>query len=158
MTRYMIDRRLACRPPIPELERGLVRDLEDVGIVISDVWDLVDATERYPAATPILMAWLNRLDDLAPSGARERLREGLIRSLSTPAARPAAGLLMVRRFRTVAHDPVRWAAGSAIAVVADSTVFADVADLVREPTYTASPARCRSTHCRASAVARTGAP
>jgi len=32
-------------------------------------------------------------------------------------------------------DRVRWAAGSAIGVVADSTVFADVADLVREPSY-----------------------
>lgn len=42
---------------------------------------------------------------------------------------------MVRKFRTTSLDPVRWAAGNAIAVVADSTVFADVADLVREPSY-----------------------
>lgn len=42
---------------------------------------------------------------------------------------------MVRQFRTVSVDPVRWAAGNAIGIVADSTVFADVADLVREPSY-----------------------
>jgi hypothetical protein len=135
MTRFMIDRRLARRRPVPELERGLVQDLEDIGIVFSDVWDLVNTTERYPAATPILMAWLNRVDELPPDDARERLREGLIRSLSTRDARPVAGPLMVRQFRTACLDPVRWAAGNAIGVVADSTVFADVADLVREPSY-----------------------
>ncbi|MFG2039933.1 HEAT repeat domain-containing protein [Dactylosporangium sp. NPDC048998] len=135
VTRFMIDRRLARRRPVPELERGLVQDLEDAGIVISDVWDLVNTTERYPAAIPILMAWLNRVDELPSDDARERLREGLIRSLSTRDARPVAGPLMVRQFRTVSLDPVRWAVGNAIAIVADSTVFADVVDLVREPSY-----------------------
>jgi len=42
---------------------------------------------------------------------------------------------MVPQFRMVALDPVRWAAGNAIAVVADNTVFTDVANLVREPSY-----------------------
>jgi HEAT repeat protein len=135
MTRLMTDRRLARRRPVPELERGLVQDLEDVGIVISEVWDLVNSTERYPAAMPVLMAWLNRVNELPPDDARERLREGLIRSLSTRDARPVAGPVMVRQFRTVSLDPARWAAGNAIGIVADSTVFADVADLVREPSY-----------------------
>jgi HEAT repeat protein len=103
--------------------------------VINDVWDLVNTTERYPAATPVLMAWLNRVDELPPDDGRERLREGLIRSLSTRDARPAAGSLMVRQFRIVSLEPVRWAAGNAIGIVADSTVFPDVADLVREPSY-----------------------
>lgn len=103
--------------------------------MISDVWDLVNTTDRYPAATPTLMAWLSRVDELPPIEARERLREGLIRSLSTRDARPVAGPLMVRQFRTVSLDPVRWAVGNAISIVADSTVFADVADLVRERSY-----------------------
>jgi hypothetical protein len=51
LTKFMIDRRLARRRPVPNLERGLVRDLEDVGVVISDVWDLVKTTDRYPAPT-----------------------------------------------------------------------------------------------------------
>jgi hypothetical protein len=80
-----------------------------------------------------MYAWLGRVDELPPDDARERLREGLIRSLSTRDARPVAGALMVRQFRTVSRDPVRWAAGNAIGIVADSTVFAEVADLVREP-------------------------
>jgi HEAT repeat protein len=81
------------------------------------------------------MEWLDRVDELPPNDARERLREGLIRSLSTRDARPVAGPLMVPQFRMVALDPVRWAAGNAIAVVADNTVFTDVANLVREPSY-----------------------
>lgn len=134
-TRFMIDRRLGRRRAVPELERELVQDLEDVGVVVSDVWDLVNTTERYRAAIPILVEWLDRVDELPPNDARERLREGLIRSLSIRDARPVAAPLMVRQFRTVSLDPLRWAAGNAIAVVADNMVFADVANLVREPSY-----------------------
>jgi hypothetical protein len=90
--------------------------------VISDVRDLVNTTDRYPAATPVLMAWLTRVDELPPDDARERSREGLIRSLSTRDARPVAGPLMVQQFRTVSLEPVWWAAGNAIGIVADSTV------------------------------------
>ena len=76
LVKFMIDRRLARRRPSGDLQRGLVRDLEDVGIVISDVWDLVNTTDGYLAATPILMEWLRRVGELPPDDAREYLREG----------------------------------------------------------------------------------
>jgi hypothetical protein len=70
------------------------------------------------------MAWLDRVDELPADDARERMREGLIRALSTRDARPAAGPLMVLQLRTVARNTVRWAAGNAIGVVAGGAMFA----------------------------------
>ena len=157
LTTFTIDRRLARRRPVPD--PGASTRPGSGGRRNRDRRRLGPGQHHpsVPAATPILMAWVSRIDELPPDDARERLREGLIRSLGTRDARPVAGPLVVRQFRTVSLEPVRWAAGDAIGIVADSTVFADVADLSasRPP---ASPARCRSRRCPASVVARTAAP
>jgi hypothetical protein len=110
---------------------GLEQDLRAVGVVVRDVWDLVNTRQRYPAAIGVLMSWLDRLDTRSPGAERERFREGLIRALTVRDARPAAATLMIRQFRAVTTEPVRWTAGNAISQVADAHVFAEVVDIAR---------------------------
>ncbi|SNT50361.1 hypothetical protein SAMN05421812_107309 [Asanoa hainanensis] len=131
----MVRRNTSVSRPTPELQRGLVTDLAAAGVVVRDVADLVNTGQRYVAAIPILMAWLERLDALAASEELERFREGLIRALSVRDARPAAGSLMVSQFRTVPTDSIRWVAGNAISAVAGPDVFDDVVGIVRNRSF-----------------------
>jgi hypothetical protein len=131
----MLSRAHARVRPTPALERGLVDDLESVGVIVSDVWDLVNTRQRYPQAITALMRWLDSLDAVPVSTERERFREGLIRSLTVPDARPAAAGLLLNQFRTATNETIRWAASNALSVVADSGNVTDVLDLVRQRRY-----------------------
>lgn len=121
---------------------ALLADLAAVGEPVADLWDLVNSPVRRPAAVPVLLDWLRHLDDRVAEPGRERLREGIVRALTVPDARPVAAPELIAQFRAVA-DPtgfgVRWAIGNALAVVADDSVFADLADLARDPAH--GPAR-----------------
>jgi len=119
----------------PSVERGLVDDLAAVEIRVRTVWDLVNDPAPYPSAVPILISWLQRIDQLPGGDDRERFREGLVRALTVKEARPVAAPLLVHQFRVVADPMVRWAIGNALAATADHTVFADVADLVTDRSY-----------------------
>jgi hypothetical protein len=62
-------------------EEPIVRDLKDVGVEVSSVWDLVNTSEPYPNALPVL------LDHLQKGGYPDRVMESLGRAL---AVEPAA--------------------------------------------------------------------
>jgi hypothetical protein len=110
---------------------ALLSDLEGVGVRVNDVWDLVNTKDKYPAAVPVLLTWLDRVGEMPAGESRERLRVGLIRALSVPYARGVAAPSIVRQLREIpdrAELGPRWVAGSALGVVADD----DVADQVIE--------------------------
>ncbi|WP_173142298.1 HEAT repeat domain-containing protein [Kibdelosporangium persicum] len=118
------------RTPTP-----LLRDLADVGVHVGDLWDLVNTDATYRAAVPVLLDWLRHADDRVPSQESAQIKEGLLRALTVREARPAAAPEIIRQFREI-HDPlVRWAAGNALSVVADDSVFDELASLVRDTRY-----------------------
>ncbi len=121
---------------------ALLADLAAAGEPVADLWDLVNSPARRPAAVPVLLDWLHHLDERVTGPQRERVREGIVRALSVPDARPAAAPELIAQFRAVA-DPtgfgVRWAIGNALAVVADDSVFDELAELARDPAH--GPAR-----------------
>jgi hypothetical protein len=68
----------------PEYRRALKRELNEAGIPEDTVWQLVNSKTDYPQAVPIIVDWLQHLDERVPPGQdRNALREGLIRSLIT---------------------------------------------------------------------------
>ncbi|GAA1790017.1 hypothetical protein HC028_00055 [Planosporangium flavigriseum] len=108
-------------------------DLARSGVRVRDVWDLVNTSDKYPAAVPVLIRWLDRITDLPQTVEREKLREGIIRSLSVSYARPAAAQAIINQFR-VMPDPkglgAGWVAGNALGVVADHTVADEVIEIL----------------------------
>jgi len=116
----------------------LARDLRAVGLPVSDVWDLVNAKAQYKAAIPVLIDWLRNLELRVPRQDQARIREGLVRALSVPAARPGAAPVLIEEFRK-ASDPsetgLGWVVGNALSVVADDSVFDEIATLAQDAAY-----------------------
>src|SRR5215469_1016416 len=67
----------------------LARDLRAAGLPISDLWELVNAKAQYKPAIPVLIDWLRNVDRRVPGPDQSGVREGLVRALSVPAARPS---------------------------------------------------------------------
>jgi hypothetical protein len=113
-------------------------DLRRAGAPSADIWELVNAKVAYPAAIPVLLDWLEHVDDRVPAEGRRKLHEGLVRALTVRAARPSAATVLIRQFRLV-EDPsglgLRWAIGNALEVVADDSVFDEVELLVRDRSF-----------------------
>jgi hypothetical protein len=111
----------------------MLDDLARVGVEIRDVYDLVNTKAKYPDAVPVLIAWLDRVDDLPGSTEREHLREGILRALTVKEARPAAALPVIRQF-SVMPEPaglgMGWVAANALGVVADHTVADEIIALM----------------------------
>lgn len=63
-----------------EAEQPIVGDLARAGIEVSSVWDLVNTSEPYPAALPVL------LDHLERGGYPDRVMESLGRALAVKPA------------------------------------------------------------------------
>jgi len=93
----------------------LLHDLHAAGVEVSDVWDLVNTRRPYPVAIPVLMDWLEHLDERMDSAWEgEQLREGLVRALTVREARPTAAPLLVtqmRRYRGKGGSATAWPSG-----------------------------------------------
>ncbi|MBO0803286.1 MAG: hypothetical protein J2P25_09475 [Nocardiopsaceae bacterium] len=127
---------------MPDTPTELLADLRDAGCEVASIWDLVNAKYQYKNAIPVLIDWLENLDSRVPDVGRAKLREGLTRALTVRAARPAAIPVLLREFKAPPSqtDPgARWAVGNALSVVADDSVFDELAALVRERSYGTAP-------------------
>ena len=117
---------------------GLLRDLADAGVRVGDLWELVNARAQYRAAIPVLIDWLRSADARVSAECRPKVREGLTRALSVPAARPDAAPVLIEEFRR-SPDPsglgYGWVVGNALSVVADDSVFDEITDLVQDRSY-----------------------
>lgn len=116
----------------------LARDLRAAGVPTNDLWELVNAKAQYKAAIPVLIDWLRNVELRVPGAGQSRVREGLVRALSVPAARPSAAPVLIEEFRR-ASDPsetgLGWVVGNALSVVADDSVFDQIAALAQDPGY-----------------------
>lgn len=116
----------------------LARDLQAAGLSISDPWELVNAKVQYRAAIPVLTDWLRNVEQRVPGPDQSRIREGLVRALSVPAARPGAAPALIEEFRKSAdfsETGLGWVVGNAVSVVADDSVFDEIAELAQNPGY-----------------------
>ena len=108
-------------------------DLAAVGVIAESPWDLVKTKNPYRSAIPVLLDWLVRTDYPVAEKDVQRFREGIVRSLAVKEARGIAGAALVREFRRVgATSGYRWAVGNSLEVVADDSVFDEVAKIAMD--------------------------
>jgi len=114
----------------------IVQDLVAAGVPVRDVWDLVNTSKQYRQAIPVLIRWLEHLEAWSEPSERRSLEEGIVRSLTVPAARGVATPVLIKRFRDTAYDTAhRWVIGNALGVVADSSFYDEIMPIVTEPGY-----------------------
>ncbi len=117
---------------------GLAGDLADAGAPSRDLWELVNTAAHYDDAIPVLIDWLRNLDARVSVEDRAKVREGLVRALSVPAARPAAGPALIEEFRRFAGPSglgLGWVVGNALSVVEDDSLFDEISALVQDRRY-----------------------
>ncbi len=106
----------------------IVSDLAAIGFVYSSIDDLRRSGLRYEKAVPVLVKWLLLVTNQA-------LKESIVRALSVPWARPVATLPLITEFRGAKglnSDSLKWAIGNALSIVADDSVFHEIAELVAD--------------------------
>ncbi|HEY0168471.1 MAG TPA: hypothetical protein VGB75_15620 [Jatrophihabitans sp.] len=68
-------------------EQPIVADLRDAGVEVDSVWDLVNTSDPYPAALPVLLKHLQQ------GGYPDRVMEGIASALAVKPAAFAWGIL-----------------------------------------------------------------
>ena len=117
---------------------GLLDDLHKVGVHVADVRDLVKAAYRYDAAIPVLLEWLQHVNERVAEAESHPLREALVRALTVPWAGPHVAAYMIELFRTVEDQSnlaIRWIVGNAIGVMVATLDFRDLERLVLDRRY-----------------------
>ncbi len=109
----------------------LLADLADAGLKINSVWDLVNSSECYSNAIPVLCKHLRLVHHPV-------LREGIARALTVPEARGVAGceiLEELKRENDMSASSVRWALANALTVMADETMTVEIKLLLGDFRY-----------------------
>jgi hypothetical protein len=110
---------------LEEDERPLVAALKDAGVNVASVWDLVNTSDPYPKAFPVLLDHLGRSH-------MKKTREGIVRALSVEAARGVASAVLLEAFEQEQDADVRWVIGNALSVVATEAETAAVDRLLKD--------------------------
>jgi len=117
-----------------EAAAPLVADLAQAGYPVNSADQLRHSIRTgciYRSAIPILLHWLPRMDNVD-------VREGIVRALSVPWAKPAATPALIEEFRNPPPDSngsYRWAVGNALWAIADDTFFDEIVELVTDRKY-----------------------
>ena len=103
----------------------LLKDLEAAGFRVASVWDLVNTSNPYPAAIPILLAHL-------PRPYADRTRDGIARALAVPAAAHAWPTLLAQ-YRAAKNDSeVKSGLAAALAATATNNNIEELIGVVRD--------------------------
>jgi hypothetical protein len=114
-----------------EAAAPLLEELAAAGAGVKALADLRKPGAGSRAGVPVLLRWLPRAG-YAP------LKEEIVRALSVPWARPQAAPVLIEeldRAEDAAGTGIRWAIANALAVVADDSVFDEIAARARDPGY-----------------------
>lgn len=109
----------------------VLEDLAAVGLMYDSLDDLRESGLKYKAAIPVLLRWLPRISN-------GDVKESIVRTLSVPWARPVAAIPMIEEFRKAPDRSISslgWAIGSGLSIVADDSVFNEIAELVLDKRY-----------------------
>lgn len=109
-------------------ERPVVDALRAAGSAISSVWDLVNTTESYPSAIPVLLSHLSGAYHL-------RTKQGITRALTVREARGTAARRIIESLAIETDGELRWALANALTVVAEADDAAVIRRLSTDPHY-----------------------
>ncbi|QQT26039.1 HEAT repeat domain-containing protein [Sphingobacterium spiritivorum] len=104
---------------------GLLAELHDIRIQITDIWNLVNTNRKYPEAIPLLLKYLPMVKHL-------KNKEGIIRSLTVPEAKGIAVPLLLKEYYNTPKEKhnLRWVIGNAVNVTITKNNVADIIPLV----------------------------
>jgi hypothetical protein len=120
----------------PESRRAMKRQLDEADIPEDTVWELVNSPNDYPQAVPIVIDWLQHLDErVPPDEDRRAWRAGLIRNLITKHAKGNRAAVDVLFHQFEIEPPLSVleleAAGFALAEISEPSDFPRIAALIR---------------------------
>jgi hypothetical protein len=109
----------------------ILRELAASGFKVQSVGELRQSCAEYPAAIPILVRWLPKVQNA-------HVKEDIVRTLSVPWASPEAVPTLITEFRGAdgqQREGLRWAIANALAVTADDAAFDQLVALVTDRKY-----------------------
>jgi hypothetical protein len=115
---------------ILEEQRDLIDDLARAGVFVRGVSDLMNRSNRYDRALPVLVRHLNSNREYS-----DDTLEAIVRALTCDGARGLANESLIGLFRTTENENLRWAAGNALSVVAESKDTDELRSLLTDPSY-----------------------
>ncbi len=107
------------------------QQLGEIGVVVESIYDLVNISQPYPKAIPVLLSLLeNGIENI-------RLREGVIRALAVKEARGKAGQILLKEFyRTPLNQTfLLWVIGNSMEVVITKDEVNQVLEIVKDKSY-----------------------
>ena len=120
-----------------EPKRQMKRELFAAGIPEKTVWELVNAKDDYPQAVPIMVDWLEHLDERVPPEDRRAWRAGLLRNLITKFARGnqrAVDVVLAQFDISPPLSPLELEAATwAVAEIVESKDFDRIVPLIESP-------------------------
>jgi len=110
-----------------QAEAPLVAALEEAGVHVASVWDLVNTHAPYPSAISTLLEHLSKPYP-------ERVREGIARALAVPEAHHGWPLLLAAFYKETdtTTQGVKWALACALGAAGTDDELAEVIRLVRD--------------------------
>ena len=101
------------------------QELQSVGILINDIYDLVNTKEAYPEAIPVLIKLLSEVS-------HDGVKEGIIRALAVKEAKGVAGHVLINEFKKTPNDKslLKWAIGNTMEVVISDEDIDDVLEII----------------------------
>lgn len=119
--------RIALEESLREAE--LVKDLNSIGIKVTTVWDLVNTSERYADAIPILLDHLQK-------DYHEKNIEGIIRALAVKEAKGKATPYLITMYHQIPkdNDSLRWAIGNTIDMTITQDDLKSILPIVQDKT------------------------
>ena len=115
-------------------EAPLIKALDDVGVKVNSVWDLVNVRETHISAIPVL---IEQLKFPYPY----RIREGIVRALTIRTLSRKGFYELLSEFRksssqgSVAEKGFKWALGNAISIAARHEDFAIIVELITDKSH-----------------------
>lgn len=109
-------------------------ELEKVGIIIEDIYDLVNTSIPYPEAIPILIKALEKeLSD-------KKLIEGIVRSLAVKEARGLCNKILIKEFYRIPKENqfLLWAIGNTMDMVIRQEDVDDIIEIIKNKEYGSS--------------------
>ena len=105
-------------------------ELAKVGIVINDIYDLVNTDKAYPAAIPVL---LNLLEEGIE---HVEIKEGIVRALAVREATRKANPILINEYNRIPKDKIllRWTIGNTIYTIITEDDIGRILPIIQDKT------------------------
>lgn len=108
-------------------ENKVNEELGKVGVIVNDIFDLVNSNKPYPNAIPVLI-------NLLKEGiSNDVVKEGVIRALAVKEAKGKAGEILIEEYKKTPKDKIMllWVIGNTMEVVISENEIENILEIVQ---------------------------